>query len=110
MWQSARLLVKSVYEYVRKGAFGREFELRDQVKRAALSVMTNLAEGFERGSNKDFVRFLFIAKASCGEVRSLIYVAEDQDFMKEDTAKTLRQQCFELSSQIGGFIKYLEKN
>jgi len=76
-WQDARLLVKGIYEVTDGGRFARDFGLRDQIRRAAISTMSNIAEGFERGSDKDFIRFLYMAKASAGEVRSQLYVAMD---------------------------------
>lgn len=77
VWQMARQLTASIYRMSRKGEFGRDFGLRDQVRRSSTSVMSNIAEGFERSSNKEFVRFLVIAKASSGELRSQLYVACD---------------------------------
>ena len=67
-----------------KDCFNKDFGLSDQIRRASVSVMSNIAEGFERGSNKDFVKFLFISKASAGEVRSLLYVALDQEYITEE--------------------------
>jgi len=69
-WREARVLVKRIYEVTAQGRFARDFGLRDQIRRAAISTMSNIAEGFERGSNKEFVHFLYVAKASAGEVRS----------------------------------------
>jgi four helix bundle protein len=76
-WQKARLLTKSIYEITQQGAFARDFGLSSQIQRAAVSVMSNIAEGFERRSLNEFHHFLLVAKASCAEVRSQLYVAFD---------------------------------
>src|SRR6266511_2737933 len=76
-WQKARALTASIYRATDSGNFARDFGLRDQVRRAAVSVMSNVAEGFERGKSAEFHQFLCIAKASCAEVRSQLYVALD---------------------------------
>ncbi|PSQ92571.1 MAG: four helix bundle protein, partial [Bacteroidetes bacterium SW_4_67_19] len=73
-WQKARRLARRIYELTGNGDFARDFGLRDQIRRAAVSIMSNIAEGFERGSRREFARFLDIAKASAGEVRSPLYV------------------------------------
>jgi four helix bundle protein len=73
-WQRSRELTKQIYLLTRKDSFSRDFGLREQIQRASVSIMSNLAEGFERGSINEFHQFLFIAKASCAEVRSQLYV------------------------------------
>ncbi len=88
-WQDARILVKNIYEATAEGRFARDFGLRDQIRRAAISTMSNIAEGFERGSNKDFVRFLYMAKGSAGEVRSQLYAAIDLSYLEEQKANEL---------------------
>lgn len=84
-WQKARELRKAVRQATMAPQFRRELDFRSQIRRAALSVMSNIAEGFERGSRADFARFLVMSKASCGEVRSLLYVAVDDDLIDEPT-------------------------
>jgi four helix bundle protein len=76
-WKEARELVSAIYAVSSKGSFAKDSELRDQIRRAAVSVMSSIAEGFERGGDKEFSQFLSLAKASCGEVRSQLYVALD---------------------------------
>ena len=76
-WKKARELVAAIYAVSSKGSFAKDSELRDQIRRAAVSVMSSIAEGFERGGDKEFSQFLSLAKASCGEVRSQLYVALD---------------------------------
>ena len=107
-WRDARLLVKQIYEITNDGLFARDFGLRDQIRRAAVSTMSNIAEGFERGSNKDFVRFLFMAKASVGEVRSQLYTAVDLGYLEQGSADEIMGATQSVSRQIAGFIKYLK--
>ncbi len=83
-WQKARLLTRRIYALTGEARFGRDFGLRDQSRRAAVSVMSNIAEGFERGGAAEFRHFLLIAKGSCGEVISQLYVALDIGYLQED--------------------------
>ena len=80
-WQKARELTKEVYGHARNGLIARDYGLRDQIQRASVSIMGNVAEGFERGGDKEFNQFLSISKGSCGEVKSHIYVALDQQYV-----------------------------
>ncbi len=109
IWQAARQLVKEVYSATKQRAFRRDFALRDQITRAATSTMSNVAEGFERGSRKEFVQFLNIAKGSSGEVRSQLYVALDQEYLDNQKFEALRELALSLSRQIASFIRYLER-
>jgi four helix bundle protein len=79
IWKEARCLTREIYKLSKALNFSKDYSLRDQMRRAAVSMMSNIAEGFERGGNQEFVQFLYVAKASCGELRSQIYVAVDQD-------------------------------
>ena len=85
----------------------KNYAFKDQICRASISITNNIAEGFERGSNKDFRKFLFIAKASCGEVRSMLYLAEALNFIDNDNFNNLKQKSEKCSSIISGLIKYL---
>lgn len=87
----------------------KKYSFKDQIERASTSVMNNIAEGFECGSDKDFTKFLYISKASAGEVRSMLYLAEDRKFINQKTAIKLRESYFKLSFSINNFIKYLNK-
>ena len=109
VWQDARVLVREIYKITRQRLFRRDFSLRDQITRAATSTMSNIAEGFERGSRKEFIQFLNIAKGSNGEVRSQLYVALDQEYVDEATFNNLRQSALALSRRIAKFISYLER-
>ena len=106
-WKKGRELSNMVYSLSRKAEFKKDYGLTDQIRRAAVSAMTNIAEGFERGSNKDFVKFLFIAKASAGEVRSLLYVALDQQFIDEQEFNQCSDVAKSCSRLTWGMIKSL---
>jgi len=108
VWQEARKLVKEIYKAAKQRGFARDFGLRDQIQRATTSTMSNIAEGFERGSKKEFIQFLNIAKGSNGEVRSQLYVALDQEYMDEKTFNTLRESSLTLSRRLSHFISYLD--
>ena len=107
-WQEARTLVRAIYQVTDSGAFARDFELRDQVRRTAEAIMSNIAEGCECGSHRDFCRCLYIAKGSAGAVRSLLHVALDLEYIDAATHDLLTKQATDLGRQITGFIKYLE--
>ena len=108
VWQDARQLVGAIYSASKARAFSQDFGLRDQIRRAAVSTMSNIAEGFERGTRKEFVQFLNIAKASNGEVRSQLHVALDQKYINETEFKTLCETAVTLSKKLSAFIRYLD--
>lgn len=109
-WQKARELTNFVYEMTRQEKFARDFGLRDQIRRASVSVMSNIAEGFGRESNGDFKQFLSIAKASANEVQSQLYIAQDQEYITPAQFQQGYQLCNETIRTIGGFMAYLEKS
>lgn len=109
-WQEARGLVKEVYRNSSRGEFARDFGLRDQIQRAAVSVMSNIAEGFERGSNKEFIQFLYIAKGSVGEVRSQLYAALDLGYIDQTTFDPLTSQAVSIAKKLASFITYLNNS
>ena len=106
IWQESRELVNEIYAQLKTC---KDYGFRDQIQRASVSIMNNIAEGFERYSDTEFRRFLDISKASCGEVRSMLYLAEDIKYIPKDEAIRLREKCFLLSGGIGKFIPYLRK-
>ena len=108
VWQEARQLVGAIYAVSKQRAFNLDFGLREQIRRAAVSTMSNIAEGFERGTRKEFVQFLNIAKGSSGEVRSQLQVALDQKYMNENEFIKLREAAVLLSKRLSAFIRYLE--
>jgi len=107
-WQKARELCKEIYTITSSINFSRDYSLRDQIRRASVSVSSNIAEGFERQGKIEFIRFLTIAKASCGEVRSQLYLAFDLKYLSEEEFNKLKNQCIETSKTIGGLISYLK--
>lgn len=108
VWKLARELTKKIYAETKKGPFSKDFGLRDQIRRSAVSVMSNIAEGFERGGNKEFYNFLSIAKGSCGEVRCQLYIAWDQEYLHEGDSRTLIDDFRKLSIMINKFMLYLK--
>lgn len=109
-WHKARELTKAIYSLSNDGQFARDFGLRDQIRRASVSIMSNIAEGFERGSNKEFIQFLYIAKGSAGEVRAQLYVALDQAYINQETFNQLNKNAAEISRMISGLIAYLNRS
>lgn len=106
-WQKARQLVGHIYRTCAEGPLSKDWGLRNQLCRAAVSAMTNIAEGFARSTDKDFAHFLDVAKASAVEVQSLLYVALDVCYIDEQEFRTLFQQADETIRLIGGFCSFL---
>jgi len=109
VWQDARALVNSIYTTSKQRDFYRDLSLREQIRRATISAMSNIAEGFERGTRKEFIQFLSIAKGSVGEVRSQLYIALDQEYMNQTKFSELKELAVTLSRRIATFMAYLEK-
>lgn len=101
-WQKTRVLTKQIYDVTRKAAFSRDYGLANQIQRASVSIMSNIAEGYERNSPSDFHRFLVIAKSSCAEVRSQLYVALDVGYITQSEFDDLMKLAEEVSRIIGG--------
>lgn len=108
-WQKARELSVAIYKVTSTGKFERDFGLKDQIRRAVVSIMSNIAEGFERNSPADFHRFLVIAKASCAEVRSQLYLAYDIEYLTQADFDRLMTQANELARIIGGLRKSVDR-
>jgi four helix bundle protein len=108
IFQLARKLCKEVYEITKEGEFHKDTRFVQQIHASAGSVMDNIAEGYEREGNKEFVNFLYIAKGSCGEVRSQIIRASDVGFIDNDTSTRLYNDCIGLSKAISAFVKSLK--
>jgi four helix bundle protein len=110
IWQDSRIQANEVYDaFGPESASARDFGFRDQIQRAAVSVMNNIAEGFERKSDPDFARFLDIAKGSNGEVRSMLYLAEDRSYLVVQEAIQMRAQSEQLSRAIESLAKHLRR-
>ncbi len=106
-WQAARVLVKEIYEMTRQGKASTDFGFRDQIRRASVSVINNIAEGFGRNSNKEFMRYLEISFASANEVKSLLYVGFDLGYLDETSATALQQKAEGVKAMNLALIKYL---
>jgi four helix bundle protein len=109
-WQRSRELTKLIYQLSGSENFGRDFGLKDQIRRAAVSIPSNIAEGFERDGDKEFLQFLSIAKGSCGEVRAQLYIALDQKYLTKSQFNSVSNQLIELSRMISGLITYLRNS
>ncbi len=107
MWQDARGLINSIYSLTDRGTFSRDFGLKDQIRRSAVSIMSNISEGYERASKKEFAMFLGYAKGSAGELRSQLYIALDQGYISSDEFQNAFKLVTEISSQLAKFSTYL---
>ncbi|MDI6778019.1 MAG: four helix bundle protein [Patescibacteria group bacterium] len=103
-WQESRELVLGIYKFFRNC---RDYAFRDQIQRAAVSVMNNIAEGYERKGNKEFSKFLYIAKGSCAEVRSMLYVAHDLKYISKEDFSQHFEKTLKISRMLSNFIKRL---
>ena len=110
IWKDARTLARKIYQLTKDSKFSKDFVLRDQIRRAAVSIMSNIAEGFERGGNQEFIQFLYVAKASCGEVRSQLYVALDQSYVAPKDCDDANKSFRRLSIMISNLIDYLKRS
>ena len=108
VWQRGCQSAKDVYAVTHKGTFSKDFGLRDQIRRASVSVPSNIAEGYERESPGDYKRFLLIAKGSCGEVRTQLYLALMLGYLNEEEYEPLRFDCCKLSSMISNLIRTIQ--
>jgi four helix bundle protein len=108
-WQTARQLVNQVYDLSDDGIFARDFGLRDQIRRAAVSIMSNIAEGFESRTQTQFLHYLGIAKGSAGEVRAQMYVALDRHYISREAFDALFDLVDKCSRQMSRFMSYLER-
>lgn len=108
-WQEARVLVKHIFLLAARGELAKEFTLTNQLKRASLSMMNNIAEGFSRYHKNDFIRFLDYSQSSSEEVKSLLYVIRDLDMMPEDKVDRLQKQCEKTRKLTLGLLKHVKK-
>jgi len=110
IWKESRRLAKEIYRLTSGPKFSKDFALRDQSHRAVVSIMSNIAEGFERSGNQEFAQFLYVAKGSCGELRSQLYVAVDQGYISVNELEALLILLKRLSSMIASLINYLKRS
>ena len=107
VWQLARLLANKMYQLSQTGDFNKDYKLRDQINGSSGSVMDNIAEGFERKGNREFIQFLSIARGSVGETRSQLYRMLDRKYISESEFDQLIDQTIEITKKLSGLIKYL---
>ncbi len=110
IWKLARILCNDIYKLAIKTDLRKDYRLYNQIDGSSGSVMDNIAEGFERNGNKEFIQFLSIAKASCGETRSQLYRVYDRSYASKKEFELLQNQTLEISRKIGAFINYLSKS
>ena len=108
VWKLTRKFVTRIYEITNNDNFKKDFALRDQIRKASISIISNISEGFERQSNLEFIRFLYIAKASAGETRAQLYIASDLKYIDKKDFELLISESEKISKSISGFIKYLK--
>src|SRR6266480_4613928 len=109
-WQRSRELTSRIYRITSEGRFSKDFGLKDQIRRASVSIMSNIAEGFERSGTGEFTQFLATAKGSAGEVRAQLYVALDQGYVTQAVFETLSGASSQISRMISGLMSYLRKS
>ena len=110
IWKEARRLTQEIYRRTRAASFSKDFGLTNQMQRAAISIMSNIAEVYERGANQELCQFLYITKGSCGELRAQLYLAFDQGYVTQAKADGLNNSLKRLSSMISNFISYLRES
>ncbi|HJZ79177.1 MAG TPA: four helix bundle protein [Pyrinomonadaceae bacterium] len=109
-WQKARELTRQIYECSDKGLFARDYGLKDQMRRASVSILSNIAEGFERSGTGEFIQFLSAAKGSAGELRAQLYVALDRNYIDDDRFRELATSATEIGRMIAGLMTYLRRS
>ena len=109
-WQKARELTRAIYKVSSADSFNKDFGLKDQIRRASVSVLSNIPEGFERNGSKEFLHFLSIAKGSAGEVRAQLYIAFDLEYISKTEFDDFSKLATDTSKMIGGFMTYLKNS
>jgi four helix bundle protein len=108
VWQASMALCSSVYALSNEESFARDYGFKDQVRRSSVSVPSNIAEGFERDSQRQFIYFLVIVKGSCGELRTQLRIAANLNYISNEEFEKLNNECISVSKQLAGFINYLK--
>ena len=110
VWKLSRQLTAGIYKITKVGDFNRDFALRDQIRKASISIVSNIAEGFERDGDREFLQLLSVAKGSCGEVRAQLSLALDQQYISNSEFKELATEASEISRQLSGLMRYLRQS
>ena len=110
VWQLAREFCKDIFRIINYDGLKTDYRLKDQINGSSGSIMDNIAEGYDRGGNKEFIQFLSIAKASAGESRSQLYRISDRGYISEDEFNVLKNKSIEIANKTGGLISYLKKS
>jgi len=110
VWSIARIITKKIYRITGNDQFKRDLSFQNQVRRCAVSIMANVAEGFERDTNREFIHFLYISKGSAGELRNHLYIALDNGYIDSSEFESLEAELLTISKSLSGFIKYLKNN
>jgi len=109
IWKESINLTKEIYHITSEGQFNKDFSFKDQIRRAIISISSNIAEGFERNNNNELIRFLIISKGSIGEARSQFFIALEIGYISQEKFNDLNKKLKNLSKKIGGFINYLKQ-
>lgn len=109
VWQKAKNLAIQIYKTTQQGKFSRDYSFAGQIRRSSISIPCNIVEGFERGSRKEFIQFLYIAKASAGELRSQLLIVSDLGYLEEKISNDLRSKVIQTSEQLGALILALKR-
>ena len=107
-WQKSKIFVVKVYSVTGEGQFAKDFGLRDQIRRASVSIVSNIAEGFERKGNKEFLQFLFIALGSVAELKTQLIIANELNYISQDKFNELNENCIEIQKIIKGLVSYMK--
>lgn len=109
VWKTSMALCSEIYKLTNSEFFSKDFGLKDQIRRSAVSIPSNISEGYERDSKRQFLYFLVIAKGSCGELRTQLMIARNLNYLDEKEFVKINEQCLSTSKQLSGFISYLKK-
>ncbi len=110
IWKMSRVFCNDVFRITNYEQFSKDFRMKDQIKASSGSIMDNIAEGFERSGNKEFIQFLYIAKGSCGESRAQLYRALDFNYISNEEFELLKEKAIKISQAISNLIKYLKQS
>ena len=110
VWKKSMNLTRLIYQTTNQSSFLKDYNLVSQIRKSAVSIASNIAEGFERDDNKEFINFLYIAKGSCGELRCQLYIAKDQHYLQADSFQEMYNLATEISVSLNKLIKYLQES